>query len=196
MDETLLERLLVVISEEHYQDISYISLGPIKLIQNLHPEDSIFVSNSIKAKEFESELETLMAVLENKFLSIPKTQNFNPKNTRDQLLLVADLVELFGAVTKKELKDLVEHVGIELSPQRFNQIVNQLKLFDLIALPNKGIQNYFIAPEKSKRENYLNYVATTGQPNFDRARFKLKIFPLLKKDSLRFKAYEQIHGSK
>lgn len=196
MDETLRERLLIVISEQHYQEISYISLGPIKLIQNLHPEDSIFVSKSIKPKEFEAELEALCAVLENKFSSLPKTQNFNHKNTRDQLLLVADLVELFGTLTRKELKDLIEHVGITLLPSRFNQIVNQLKLFELIQVPKTGVQNYLIAPEKSKRENYLNYVAVTGQPNFDRARFKLKAFLELKKDTLRFKAYEQIHGNK
>jgi hypothetical protein len=83
-----------------------------------------------------------------------------------------------------------------LSLSRFNQIVNQLKLFELIDVPKTGVQNYFIAPEKSKRENYLNYVAATGQPNFDRARFKLKAFIELKKDTLRFKAYEQIHGNK
>jgi hypothetical protein len=71
MDETLRERLLIVISEEHYKEISYISLGPIKLIQNLHPEDSIFVSKSIKPEEFGTELEALATVLENKFSSLP-----------------------------------------------------------------------------------------------------------------------------
>lgn len=196
MDETLRERLLVVISKEHYQTISYITLGPIKLIESLdEADDSMFISESSEPKEFESELEELINVLEKKFSSLPKTQSFSPEKIRDQLLLVADLVELFGALTKKELKNLLDHIGITLEPGRFGQIVNQLKLFELVVVPKTGIQSYLIAPPKNKRENYLNYVALTGQPNFDRARFKLKVFSMLKLETVRFRAYEKIHGS-
>lgn len=194
MDDVLCERLVVVIDKKHHPAISFISLGPIKLIQSI-TDDSIFVIDSITDKKsFETELESLADALSAKFNSIPKTQNFISNRSRDQLLLITDLIELFGALTKKELKDLVEFMGVQISPARFNQMINQLKLFELIIQPQKGSQNFLITPTKDKRKNYLNYVAPHGHANFDRTRVKLKIYPELKKDALRFRAYQQVNG--
>lgn len=194
MDEVLCERLLVVIDKTHHPAISFVSLGPIKFIQSMS-DDSIFVVESIEDKKsFESELVSLADALTAKFNSIPKTQNFVSSRSRDQLLLLADLVELFGALTKKELKELVEFMGVEISSNRFNQMLNQLKLFELIIQPTKGVQNYLITQIQDKRKNYLNYVAKHEQPNFDRARQKLKIYSELKKDTLRFRAYQQVNN--
>lgn len=195
MDDVLCERLVVVIDKKHHSAISFISLGPIKLIQAVS-DDSIFVVDSIaNKKSFETELESLADALSAKFNSIPKTQNFISNRSRDQLLLLADLIELFCALTKKELKDLVEFMGVEISPARFNQMINQLKLFELIIQPKKGSQNFLVTPTKDKRKNYLNYVAPHGHVNFDRTRVKLKIYAELKKDNLRFRAYQQVNGS-
>lgn len=195
MDETLCERLLVVVDKKHHPAISFVSLGPIKLLQAIS-EDSVFVVESIKDKNsFESELTSLAEALVTKFASIPKTQTFTSTRSRDQLLLIADLVELFGAITKKELKELIEFMGVAILPTRFNQMLNQLKLFDLINQQQKGNQIYLVAPTLEKRKNYLNYVAQHGQPNFDRTRTKLKIHSELKSDALRFKAYQQANSS-
>lgn len=197
MDETLRERLLVVISKKHFIQNSYISLGPIKLIQSLIDEedieDAIYVANSIGAKYFPTEMDDLVEMLDQKFSSYPKTKKFDSTSIRDQLLIIADLIELFGALTKKEIKRLIETIGIKVNKNRLNQMVNLLKIFELIVQPVTGSTKYFIAPPSETRKVYLDYKANKGTPNFDRYRFKLRAFSIMQKDAVRKRAYESVH---
>lgn len=199
MDETLRERLLVVITKEHFKQDSYISLGPIKLLQSLHDGDdadieaSVYITKSEKPEDFVNEVNELLEVLEQKYTSRPKTQKFTPHNIRDQLLIIADLVELFGALTRSEIKHLCKSIGITVNRDRLSQIINLLKLFELIVPPQTGSTRYYIAPPSDRRKVYLDYQAKTGKPNFDRSRFKSKAFTLMKKDAVRKRAYESVH---
>lgn len=192
MDSVLSERLFVVIDKNHYRDGSFIANGPIKKIELLH-EDSICVVENIAPAEIEPELPDVAAALEEKINNIPKTHAFDPSRDRDQFLLVADLVELFGALTIMELHQLVQSMGVDIPKARLESIANQLKRFGLVELVQRTTKRYYVPPVE--RQWYLNYEAPAGAAPFDRARFKMqKAFPLLQKDGPRFKAYNEIHS--
>jgi len=101
MDPILLERLFVVIGEEHYNAGSFIAKGPIKKIEDLN-EESICTVKDIKSEVIQPELDQVAESLDLKLKAAPKSVNFDPKRKRDQFLLVADLIELFGALTVNE----------------------------------------------------------------------------------------------
>lgn len=191
MDNILAERLFVVISSEYYNAGSFIAHGPIKKIEHHHAA-AICVVDSIKPDKIEAELEAVAQELNETIINLPKSIAFEPSRERDQFLLAADLVELFGALTIRELRDLMMAMGVDLPMPRLQQVVKQLERFELIECIEKLTKRYLVSPYD--RRSYLNYESKKEEPPFDRARFKFKhCIPWLKKDTKRKEAYLAIH---
>lgn len=190
-DSILSERLFVVIDRQYYDAPSFIAKGPIKKIEDLHPEHSLCVLDTLDPIRVADQLPDLVVALEEKLATLPKTLGFKPDRPRDQFLLVADLIDLFGALTRKELYELVRVMGVEIDYERLDRITSQLLRFELIEFV-PGVKKFFVAPKE--RIAYLNYASSSEAPAFDRARFKLlKVNPWLNADKSRLKAYEEIH---
>ena len=193
-DEVLCERLLVVLANDHYDAPfpSFIRLGPVKRIEDKHTEKAIcIVSSTADKRVFETEVADIGKALQDKVKTLPKTKQFSATETRDQFLLIADLIELFGALTEDELGILLKFfMGVD--PVNLKRMLNQLILFELI-IKSPGITDRYYVPP-TLRNQYLDYTATAGL-NFERAPFKLKtILPELKADKNRLKAYAKYHG--
>ncbi len=193
MDDVLCERLLVVVAKHHYNDSSFIKLGPLRRIEAAHSSDAICIVDTTDDKQlFEREVVGIGDALKEKVSALPKTSHFEPTRTRDQFLLIADLVELFGALTKKEVEGLLSFMGISNKPKRLKEMLNLLMLMGLIVESEILTGRYLIPPKT--RNHFFDYSAQ-GESKFDRTRFKLKtVFPELKNDRVRLRAYAKIHG--
>lgn len=193
MDPVISERLFVVVSRENYNADSFIAHGPIKKIENLHPDNSVCVVDTLDPSKVEQEFAAIVLALEEKIRSIPKTQAFDPNRQRDKFLLIADLIELFGALTISEIESLAKVMQVTLSLAELKRILNQLIRFELIELIEKSTKRYYLPP--SSRESYFDYASRKGAPAFDRTRFKmLTSTPWLQSDAQRYKAYCEIHS--
>jgi hypothetical protein len=193
MDDVLAERLFVVIDAEHYGAGSFIAHGPIKKIEH-HHDGAVCVVGSIIPTEIEKELDQVADALLEKINSIPKTVAFDPTRQRDQFLLAADLVDLFGAITLNELRELMIFMGVAISRSRLEQVVKQIRRFELLESVEKLTKRFLVPPVV--RQFYLDYEADkkSEAPPFDRTRFKMKYsIPWLKRDSPRSQAYLAIH---
>lgn len=194
-DEVLCERLVVVIAKEHYEVPYFISLGPIKRIEYKHGEKAICVINATKDKKldaelFEAEVEGVGKTLLEKVSTLPKTQQFVAQETRNKYLLIADLVELFGALDEAEIGVLLAHWKIDSTCLK--RMLNLLVLFELIQRVPINSSRYYTPPKQ--RTNFLDHTATAGS-RFERASFRLlTTIPELKKDRYRLDAYSKIHG--
>lgn len=192
MDASLSDRLLVVISDEHYKAGSFIAKGPIKKIEDVQ-EDSICTVSTINSPDIQAEIPHVAAALDIKIKSLPKTATFDPERRRDQFLLVADLIDLFGALTVTELVDLCALMELKLSVTQFKAIYSQLARFGIVTLVNRyGVKYY---TPTSLRSNFLDYGAKHGSPAFDRIRFKTReALQWLNSDAKRLSAYEAARG--
>lgn len=124
--------------------------------------------------------------------TLPKTHNFDPNRTRDQFLLIIDLVDLFGALTKKEIEGILEYMGIVKEPKHIKKMLNLLKMLGLIIQSKNLTQLFYVIPKN--RSCFLDY-SGQGELKFERSPFKLKTtFPTLIKEPERLKAYQDIHG--
>lgn len=195
-DDVICERLVVVLEDKHYDDTSpdstsFIRWGPIKRIEDKHPDKSICLVSSITDKHvFKDEVEGVGETLRSKVETLPKTKQFISKEIRDQYLLIADLIELFGALDEDELGILLGFMKVV--PVNLNRMLNQLILFKLI-VKSKGISRTFYVPPKN-RTLYLDYTALTGS-KFEKVTYRIfTIHPELKKEKDRLKAFEKIHG--
>lgn len=192
MDPILLERLFVVISEEHYNAGSFISKGPIKKIEDIN-EESICTVKGIESAALQPELQRVAESLDAKLAIAPKTTHFDPQRTRDQFLLIADLIELFGALTVNELVELCGLLGFNTSVPQVKFLYGQLSRFDIVTAVKKNTYRYYI-PTKH-RFQFLDYTSPHGAARFDRLRFKTTVSgPWLLSDKRRHEAYADIHG--
>lgn len=193
MESSLSERLFIVISRENYQAPSFIAHGPIKKIELQHPnQNSICVLETLEPAVMQHAIAELIEALEDKIRSFPKTQAFQHSRSRDQFLIVADLVDLFGALTIYELHELIKIMQVEINFEKLEKILNQLQRFNFLTPIQSLTKKYFVAPEN--RMSYINYASLGGARRFDRASFKItKITPWLEGDKNRLRAYQQVH---
>ena len=193
MESSLSERLFIIISRENYEARSFVANGPIKKIELQHPnQNSVCVLETLEPSEMQNEIGNLIEALEEKIKSFPKTQAFQHSRSRDQFLIVADLVDLFSALTAHELHEIIKIMQVEITFDKLERILNQLQRFGLLNPVQFLTKKYYIAPKN--RIPYINYVGLDGARKFDRANFKItKVTPWLEGDKNRLRAYQQIH---
>lgn len=192
MDRVLSDRLLVVIQKIHYDQDSFIRHGPIRKIQGSNPDDSVYVIQAKTPAAFVDEVQDVADVLGEKFHSFPKTIPFRVSERRDWFLLLADLVELFGALTQREIGTLLTSLNF---PFERTDLARSLKLLQMLRLVLPGVtdKHYYVAP-KDGRQSYLDYDAAPGRDPFERIKYKTKLVKLIAGDRQRLKAYRLTHG--
>ncbi len=194
MDSVLRERLLIVIQRNHYDAVSFIRYGPVKKVQDHHPENSVCVINADHPLGFADEVSDVAEVLTTKFKSFPKTATFKFGERRDRLLLLADLVELFGALSKRELGALLDSLEVPFENAELDRSLKLILMFKLVSQGTTD-KTYFVPP-KDDRQSYLDYAAPKDGTPFERIKFKTKLIDALKADRQRYKAYLQVHGDR
>ena len=192
MDPILSERLFVVIGEDHYNAGSFISKGPIKKIEDVS-EESICTVRGIDSVVVQPELQQIADSLDAKLKIFPKTTYFDPKRRRDQFLLIADLIELFGALIAHEIVDLCGLLGFNSNVPEIRGLLRQLSRFQIITSVKKNTYLYYIPT--AHRFQFLSYKSLNGNARFDRMRFKVTLSrDWLLGDKRRHGAYADIHG--
>ena len=190
----LAERLFVVLYSKHYKANSYIALGPLRVLKRVQgDEHSICPVDGDTLADFEKVLPDLANEVLEKTRQALKTHVFDPEQVRDQFLFIADIVELFGALTLKEITHLLTAFGMALTKQRIGQMLNLLCLLEVIQ-PSEHLSRHFYVPPKGKREGFIGYKLPGSSARLDRIQFKLHAMEFLKQDSFRRHAYEKIHG--
>lgn len=193
MEPTLRERLLCVIGRIHTeQKKSFIYNGPIRLIQKHHEEGSLCVVNDIdNRRDFEVHVGGVLATLQEKIDCGHGRTAFDNRNRRDQFLAIIDLIDLFFALSYKELADLLTHMGVPLDKTDIKRMLWLLELFGFVGVAQAYGKPYLVATKKGGENNYLDYDFSPGAGTFTRAPFKVNVSEELKKDSTRYKAYRE-----
>lgn len=195
-EQVLAERLFVILFNKHFKANSFVTLGPLRILDQLHGDDkAICPVDGEKLEDFEYVLEDVANEVFAKSQRLPKQSLFDKKLIRDQFLLVADMVELFGALKQSEIMQFLEHFGISLeNPNaRLTQMLNLLCLLNVIQ-KSEHLNRHFFVPSKSEREQFLVHKFLDPDTRFNRMKIKLKAVELMKHDSFRRKAYEKVHG--
>lgn len=190
-DPILRDRLVAVFSKKHYQQDSYIKLGPIKQIEDLY-ENSICVVSADSPSDFISEVNDVAVALKAKCDLNPRTTKFDLTQRRDRFLLMADLVDLFSALSIKDFQNIFEKLSITSDKKTLERELKLLEMFGLI-VSSTSDRKFFIAPKGSLRQSFLDYKAKVGSTSFDRSRRKTHFFELLRADRPRHKAYQFVH---
>ena len=190
----LAERLFVVLFSKYFRAISFIALGPLRVVKRVQGDEcSICPVDGDTLADFEKVLPDLASEVLAKAKQNPKTHAFDPGQIRDQFLFIADIVELFGALSTAEIIRLLEKFGMSLSSKRVTQMLNLLSLLKVVQ-PSEHLSRDFFVPPTANREGFIGYKIQGSEARLDRVKFKLRSLEAMKRDSFRRQAYEKVHG--
>lgn len=145
------DRLLVLVAELHYEQESFIKLGPIKRLENQN-KDSVLVHDwhdldlgrpKVQFDKLRDEMPGIVGAIRS-FMSPANTERiFKREDSSHQMLLICDLVDLFGALPYKEIQEYLAFLSIEISAEKLDQYLFLLGKCGLLKIKPKGHGRYF-----------------------------------------------------
>jgi len=141
--------LVIVISEKHRREKSFITLGPLKKIR---PESILVYDWSYDdiSSTVPAELPILAADIKD-YLQQQSKIEFNPENTGHLSYLVHALIINFQALTSFEITQYLVLLGVRISKEKVERLIYLLTLIDLVKLRPKGNRDFYVALcEKSR----------------------------------------------
>lgn len=194
------KKLVVFISNHHYDQISFIRLGPIKFLEdtvdnraecfpwvrlNMNRED-------IDLDEIHRIQPELIEALKERIPKSLTEEKFDRDRWLHKALLVCELVWLMSALTLGEINSFCNGLGINIDVREIKRIIFILEKVELISIEARSSQRFYLS---SIDKSYVNW--GKGAVAFDARRFQSDVLEFYKaSDKKRFRALQRARGIK
>jgi len=150
VNNNLKNKLIVVLSEKHFNKTSFIKLGLLRQL----PEENI-LPYPYNHKSVGTTLDTYVSdiVKEMKVFidSIDKTTSFKLENNGHVALLIYELTLLFKALRFNEIKTYVSILGVNIKDNALKRLLFLLDKLDLVISRKRGKHWYYLPNKKTNR---------------------------------------------
>lgn len=173
VDDWVVDRLLVIVQRQFLEDgarKSFLNLGPLK-----RADDRALrcVINTTSKRDLPlDDFDAVVAFLDAKLPRVHQSERLKLENPTHRLLLIADLIDLMLIARPSELQSALRHFGLVLPAQELERVVKLLAFFELARIDHWGLEQFFVRRTNVDRA-WVDYTSKTGQPKFDRSRFKV-----------------------
>lgn len=187
------DKLLVFVDHTHYQSDSFIRLGPIQYLEkrfNNSAHCHRFLNNNgrtfdpVAAEEIQEEL--AQAICE-RISRRDNEQSFNKDRWLHRALLLCDILNIYSALTIRELRDNLRALGLEISEGDIKQALYLLEQVDLITMEPSGSQRFYVT--LSSHDHLIH--PADNQVDLDRIRLNT-LETYSSRDKKRFRAIQQV----
>lgn len=189
----LKEKLLIVVETGHYQEPSFIRLGPIEYLeknfQNMAEchrwRDPHRAMDHQALREVQVEL--VSAIKERIRGGLP-SRPFSAQSWRDVALLICELVSIFSALTFKEIQTNLKAFGAHVTDSSLHQYLYILERLEFIHKEPKGTQRFYISRDE---RSFVSFDVKAD--DFDLMRFRVDaMLSYEKQDKKRFRAIQEV----
>ncbi|ALV28448.1 hypothetical protein APZ00_16385 [Pannonibacter phragmitetus] len=152
-------RLLVVIDDAHYNANSFISLGPIRALENAF-EASVCVLNrqdigianirSVGDVKIDVLSSHMQAAIEAREATSKEHTTFDPTRPGHIIKFIVGLVQSYGALTVEEIETHLYCVDLPTSVDTIKNYLLCAEFADWIVQDKRGIKTYFTALDRKK----------------------------------------------
>jgi hypothetical protein len=197
------QRLFVIVREKHWNELSFIKLGPLKYIENNYGRDSIFViddaavgmnGNDASSVDINA-LKVLLADPLSKRLKKPREPTtFDEKRSGHIIKLIVGLVQDYGALQTQELLDLLTLLNVlTVTKKSLDRYLLCAEAVGWLKMVSKGSCDYVVAV--NTRLDAATIFLKPAAPEKNRRRRRLLIREHWQNnDGLRFSAITQVFG--
>lgn len=161
--EPFLDRLLVIVSNHHYEQDSFIRLGPINKIAN-NSSNAVLVYDWERpiyggrpASDFQvvsDELEEIVRSIREHVSPSRKEHAFKPEEPSHTMSLICDLCDLFGALSEKDIADFLVKLGIHIESVVVTQYIFLLIKCGMLFSKRKGHGTYYYVRDWKSRVSF------------------------------------------
>lgn len=146
-------RLLVLVRDFYLKDDSFIKLGPIQQLRNKF-ENAVFTLNDddigVKGKNISGVnigrlSERITPAIDARFEEVKPKTTFNKNSNGDIIKMMTGLVQDFGALTAKELKQLLSTFDVKLSEKRIDRLMLCAEAALWVIRERRGFAVFYIA---------------------------------------------------
>lgn len=179
----ILDRLLVVVAEAHYEQKSFIRLGPIRRLENSAAESVLVYDwhdvdyGGRLVERFDKVQDQLVEIIEfiGRFTGPSKSERlFRRDNAAHVKFLVCELCDLFGALSFSEIGEYLSSLGLPQEPSDLKRFLFLLEKCGLLSIKAVGHGRYYYPVEWTSR---LSFAFGPGDPiNKDRLKVDVAAF--------------------
>lgn len=150
----IVDRLLVVVAELHYEAHSFIRLGPLRRLENSFDKAVLVYDwhtrsiTGTSSEDFEKIRGDLGVIVEEikKFTRPHHAERiFKKEEPAHVMLLVCELCDLFSALQITEIREYLRLLGIEIEEEELKKYLFLLEKCDLLGKKAKGHGRYYYA---------------------------------------------------
>lgn len=154
--DAIADRLIALISETHFDEDSFIKLGPISRLESRTGRTVLVHSwheRRIGGQIFENydlmrgDVPGILNEVRKLLVPLKGEKVFKTSEPSHAMLLICELCDLFGALSETEIKDYFLAIGCELNLREIEQYLFILNKCDLLRVKAKGHGRYFYAPD-------------------------------------------------
>ncbi|WP_369979035.1 retron St85 family effector protein [Xanthomonas bundabergensis] len=178
VSEPFLDRLLIVVSQHHYDESSFIRLGPIQKVEN-NSKNSVMVydwheysAGGRRTENFEllrGDVSEIVSAIRKYVSPSGREHVFRKSEPSNIMSLICELCDIFGALNEKDIIDFLGLLDIPVSSIEISRYLFLLQKCQLLFVKSKGHGRYFYADDWVSRISF-GYVPGT---KFNRERVKI-----------------------
>ncbi|WGR94380.1 retron St85 family effector protein [Bradyrhizobium sp. ISRA443] len=195
-------RLFVIVRDKHWQDHSFVRLGPLRWIENKHGRESIFVigdsevgmrGNSAAHVDKDALKALLVSPLTIRLEKPREPSTFDPQRSGHVIKLIVGLVQEYGALSVTEISEVLRVLNVPREVTEINRYLYCAKAAGWIKEVSKGSSDYFVAV--ATKENAATLPAKESAQIKNRKRRRWLIREHWKaNDAPRYNAITQVVG--
>ncbi len=155
-NKSLKNKILVFIEQKHYEQNSFIRLGPLKYLEELkeasvcaYPWDDENLQISLRPSLKDMREDILSAIC-----SQDKSEAFSKDNEGHQSFALYELIKTFRALKLSEIENYAQKLEIPISREKLKRLLFLLKKFNLIDSKKRGHIEYYYAKADIKKIDF------------------------------------------
>jgi hypothetical protein len=157
-------RLLVVIDDHYYGHNSFITLGPIRSLENAYGETSVCVLNrtdinissirNIETINISVFSERLGAAFTTRIKTAREHTTFNKERHGHVIKLIVGLIQHYGALTLDEIDLFLDFWSIKLSRDRLSDLLLCAEFANWTLKDKRGLSTYYLTTATNEALQY------------------------------------------
>lgn len=163
VSDPFIDRLLVIVSQDHYDQDSFIRLGPIQKIENAARESVLVYDWHERAvggrltENFElirTELADVVSRIRDYVSPSDREHVFRANEPSHVMSLICELCDLFGALNESDIAAFLAQLSIDIDGKQLAQYLFLLQKCQMLFIKAKGHGRYFYVQDWSSRVSF------------------------------------------
>jgi hypothetical protein len=154
MIDEIASKLLILVRDYYLKDDSFIKLGPLQQLKNKYGEHSVYTINDDEINISKKTIHTvnlqvlsdrITPAINTRFGEVRARRPFDKRQVGHIIKLMVGFVQEFGALTAKELREILGSFDIRISEKRVDRLMLCAEAALWVVRERRGFETFYIA---------------------------------------------------